>query len=136
MAVPRSPPNPFTECSITCCRAPACLPGICFSGRQLHAGIFVHRVAGLDPGLYVLERDRAIHDRLRACLRPTFLWERPAACLKHLPLYCLMRGNLERPARIVSCHQEIASDGAFSLGMIADFSQTIRRQGAWWYRRL
>jgi len=103
---------------------------------QLHAGIFVHRVAGLDPGLYVLERDRAIHDRLRACLRPTFLWEQRADCLKHLPLYCLMRGNLERPARIVSCHQEIASDGAFSLGMIADFSPTIRRQGAWWYRRL
>ena len=26
----------------------------------------------------------------------------------------------------MSCHQEIASDGAFSLGMIADFAETIR----------
>ena len=66
---------------------------------QLHAGIFVHRVAGLASGLYLLERD-------------------------------------QRTAQIASCHQEIASDGCFSLGMIADFSQTIRREGAWWYRRL
>jgi hypothetical protein len=36
----------------------------------------------------------------------------------------------------VSCHQDIASDGAFSLGMIADFGDTIRARGAWWYRRL
>src|SRR5262249_32044312 len=43
---------------------------------QLHAGIFVHRVKGLPPGLYLLERDEAIHDRLRAALRPEFLWER------------------------------------------------------------
>jgi SagB-type dehydrogenase family enzyme len=103
---------------------------------QLHAGIFVHRVAGLAPGLYLLERDQAIHDRLRAALRPTFLWEQPADCPEHLRLYCLVRGDLRRTAQIVSCHQEIASAGAFSLGMLADFTQTIRTKGAWWYRRL
>jgi hypothetical protein len=47
-----------------------------------------------------------------------------------------MQGDLRRTAQIVSCQQEIASDGAFSLGMIADFAQTIRAKGAWWYRRL
>jgi hypothetical protein len=103
---------------------------------QLHAGIFVHRVAGLAPGLYLLERDPKIHDRLRAALRPEFLWEKPADCPEHLRLYCLMQGDLRRTAQVVSCHQEIAADGAFSLGMLADFSQTIRRKGAWWYRRL
>ena len=103
---------------------------------QLHAGIFVHRVADLAPGLYLLERDRRIHDRLRAALRPEFLWEQPADCPEHLPLYCLMRGDLRHIAQTVSCHQEIAADGAFSLGMIADFSPTIRHKGAWWYRRL
>ena len=36
----------------------------------------------------------------------------------------------------VSCHQDIAADGAFSLGMIADFGDTVRANGAWWYRRL
>ena len=103
---------------------------------QLHAGIFVHRVTGLAPGLYLLERDQGIHDRLRDVLRPTFLWTKPAGCPKHLRLYCLLLGDLQRTAQIISCQQEIASDGAFSLGMIADFAQTIRRQGAWWYRRL
>ncbi|MBI3411257.1 MAG: SagB/ThcOx family dehydrogenase [Planctomycetes bacterium] len=103
---------------------------------QLHAGIFVHRVAGLVPGLYLLERDPAIHDRLRAAMRSTFLWQQPADCPEHLRLYCLMRGDLGRTAQRVSCDQEIASDGAFSLGMIADFAQTIRGKGAWWYRRL
>ncbi len=37
----------------------------------------------------------------------------------------------------MSCHQEIAADGASgSLGMIAAFGDTIRSNGAWWYRRL
>lgn len=103
---------------------------------HLHVAVFIHRVSGLDQGLYIFERSHAIHDRLRACLRPTFLWTKPAACPDHLPLYCLVKGDLRRTAQIVSCHQEIAADGAFSLGMIADFAPTIRRHGAWWYRRL
>jgi SagB-type dehydrogenase family enzyme len=103
---------------------------------QLHLGIFVHRVRELDAGLYVLERDQAVHYRLRAALRPTFLWEKPPDCPAHLRLYCLGHGDLQQPSRVISCHQEIACDGAFSLGMIADFAQTIRRKGAWWYRRL
>jgi SagB-type dehydrogenase family enzyme len=103
---------------------------------QLHLGFFVHRVNGFAPGLYLLERDPAIHDRLRNALKQTFLWERQPDCPEHLQLYCLMRGDLRRTAQIVSCHQEIAADGAFSLGMIADFQQTIHANGAWWYRRL
>ena len=103
---------------------------------QLHVGIFVHRVAGLAPGLYLMERDPRIHDRLQAALRSEFLWEQPADCPEHVPLYCLMRGDLRRNAQMVSCHQEVAADGAFSLGMIAEFSQSIPQKGAWWYRRL
>jgi SagB-type dehydrogenase family enzyme len=103
---------------------------------QLHAAIFVHRITGLAPGLYLLERDQAIHDRLRGALKQTFLWDHPTDCPKHLRFYCLMRGDLRHTAKTVSCHQDIASDGAFSLGMFADFAKTIRANGAWWYRRL
>jgi SagB-type dehydrogenase family enzyme len=103
---------------------------------QLHVGIFVHRVTGLASGLYLLERNPTIHDRLRSALKQTFLWKRPANCPAHLPLYCLMEEDLRRTAQMVSCHQDIASDGAFSLGMIADFTQPIEAHGAWWYRRL
>jgi len=37
---------------------------------------------------------------------------------------------------MVSCRQEIAGDGAFALGMIAEFEPTLRREGPWFYRRL
>lgn len=103
---------------------------------QLHLGVFVHRVNGLTPGLYLFERDPGIHERLRAKLRPTFHWERPADCPEHLRLYLLERGDFRRVAEAISCQQEIAADGAFSLGMLADFAPTIRAAGAWWYRRL
>jgi SagB-type dehydrogenase family enzyme len=103
---------------------------------HLHCGIFVHRVRGVPPGLYVFERSPLVHERLRSSLRAEFRWRRPPGCPPDLPLYELAKGDLRAHARTVSCHQEIASDGAFSLGMLADFSETISARGAWWYRRL
>ena len=103
---------------------------------HLHCGIFVHRVRDLPAGLYVLERDPAIHERLRNALGPDFAWERPEGCPEHLPLFRLVCGDLRQHAKTVSCHQAIAADGAFSLGMIAEFGNSIRQRGAWWYRRL
>jgi len=103
---------------------------------HLHCGIFVHRVRGMPPGLYVLERNPAAHARLRASLATDFDWTRPASCPDSLPLFALAAGDFRERAEVVSCHQEIAGGGAFSLGMIADFSDSIRAAGAWWYRRL
>ncbi|MGD2056230.1 MAG: nitroreductase family protein, partial [Gammaproteobacteria bacterium] len=39
-------------------------------------------------------------------------------------------------ARIVSCHQDIAADGAFALGMLAEFEAPLAAHGAWFYKRL
>jgi SagB-type dehydrogenase family enzyme len=103
---------------------------------HVHAGLFVHRVHGLAPGLYLLERCAGVHDRLRAALRDSFLWHRLPGCPAHLRLFCLAEVDLRQASRVTSCHQEIASDGTFSLGMIADFGDSIRARGAWWYRRL
>ena len=36
----------------------------------------------------------------------------------------------------VSCNQDIAGQGAFSLGMIAEFAPSIEEEGPWFYRRL
>jgi SagB-type dehydrogenase family enzyme len=102
----------------------------------LHLGIFAHRVRGLTPGLYLFERDAAVHDRIRAALRDVFLWKQPPDCPEHLRLWCLDESDLRDVSRLVSCNQEIASDGAFSLGMLAEFGDTIRKRGPWWYRRL
>ena len=35
----------------------------------------------------------------------------------------LVEGDLREQAQVVSCHQDIAADGAFSLGMIAEFAR-------------
>lgn len=37
---------------------------------------------------------------------------------------------------MISCHREIAADGAFTLGMLAKFGESIRARGWWWWRRL
>jgi SagB-type dehydrogenase family enzyme len=103
---------------------------------RLHLGLFVHRVHGLTPGLYLLERDAAVHERIRPALRNVFLWKRPPGCPEHLRLWCLAESDLRDVSRTVSCSQEIASDGAFSFGMLAEFGNTIRHGGPWWYRRL
>jgi SagB-type dehydrogenase family enzyme len=101
---------------------------------HIHAGIFVHRVRELAPGLYVFERSPTVHDRLQTGTHGEFAWKRVASCPEHLRLFLLAEGDFRDAASVASCHQEIASDGAFSLGMIADFGDHSR--GAWWYRRL
>jgi hypothetical protein len=53
-----------------------------------------------------------------------------------LPFYLLGEGDLRETAQIVSCHQEIAADGAFSLGMLAEFEPPIGALGPSFYRRL
>jgi hypothetical protein len=103
---------------------------------HLHCGIFVHRVRGLPSGLYLFERSPTVHERLRSVLGADFLWKRPEGCPEYLPLFTLVEGNFREQAEVVSCHQEIAAAGAFSLGMIADFGESIRATGAWWYRKL
>ncbi len=98
--------------------------------------LFVHRVADLDAGLYVLVREPAHEDALRRALRPDFLWHRPDGCPPELPLYLLLPADTRQAARTISCHQEIASDGVFSLGMLARFEETLRRGGPAIYPRL
>jgi hypothetical protein len=102
----------------------------------IHLGVFVHRVDGLDPGLYLFERHHGPHDHLQAALGAGLAWERPAGCPEHIRLFLLKRRDYRDLARVVSCHQAIAADGALSLGMIAAFSGPIRERGAWWYRHL
>jgi SagB-type dehydrogenase family enzyme len=103
---------------------------------RVHVLLFIHRVRGLLPGLYAFERDAVVHDRLRAAMEPGLDWAVPDGCPEHLRLYRLAEGDLREVSKAVSCQQDIAADGAFSLGMIADFGGTIRDRGAPWYRRL
>lgn len=102
----------------------------------VHLGLFVHRVDGLSQGLYVLVRDPAKLAEVRDAMHQHFVWTRPPACPDDLPLYLLEEGDARQLATQVSCHQEIAGAGAFSMGMIAEFEPTIEKYGPWFYRRL
>ena len=73
---------------------------------------------------------------LQAAMRPSFLWETPPGVPSELPLYLLARSDCRDAARQLSCHQDIAADGFFSLGMLAEFAEPIRRHGDWFYRAL
>jgi SagB-type dehydrogenase family enzyme len=98
---------------------------------HVHLAIFVHRVDGLVPGVYAYLRAAAVVDEWRAAMRPEFLWE-PVADR----LFLLLPIDVRWAANRVSCDQAIASDGFFSLGMIARFESAIRDRGQWFYRRL
>jgi len=97
--------------------------------------LFVHRVEGLGPGLYLLERDEGAHDRLQLSLRRRLLWERVPGSPDGLRLFLLEGGDVRTFARLASCQQAIASDSAFSLGMLGIFEDSLAG-GVWWYRRL
>lgn len=102
----------------------------------IHFGLFVHRVAGIEPGLYALARDPGKVEKLKACMHAHFAWEAPPGCPADLPLYLLERGDARQLAAQLSCRQEIAGDGAFSLGMIAEYQASLLAQGPSFYRRL
>ena len=48
----------------------------------------------------------------------------------------LIESDVRNAARQISCYQEIASDGCFSLGMIAEYEESLKKYGPWFYPRL
>lgn len=102
---------------------------------RLHPILFVHRIEGLEAGLYALPRRPEAEKELRAALRGDFAWERAADCPAHLPLYRLLPGDCRAAARTLSCHQAIAADGCFSVAMLAEFESLVRSD-PWRYRQL
>ncbi|MDP1666645.1 MAG: SagB/ThcOx family dehydrogenase [Methylobacter sp.] len=99
---------------------------------KIHLFIFVHRVEGLAPGIYALPRHNDALEPLQAATLADFDWQKVSDAI---PLYHLYSGDCRQVAKTLSCHQPIASDSAFSLGMIAEFGETIEA-APWLYRRL
>ena len=104
----------------------------------VHLALFVHRVDGLLPGIYMLLRnaDLALKAIFQQAMHEQFVWTIPEHCPESLPLYLLEDGNAQRIAMQLSCHQEVASASAFSLGMIAEFEASLEKHGPWFYKRL
>lgn len=106
-----------------------------FSPR-LNLIIFVHRVTGLAPGLYLWLRDPKQEEHLRQAFHGLSDWEGLPELPPSVPLRRLRRGDLREFARTTSCHQAIAADSAFSLGMLAQFEPVLRASGAPAWREL
>jgi len=103
---------------------------------HVHLVLFVHRVTGLEPGLYLWLRAPADAEALRQAFGAELSWEAATDSPSTVPLYRLGRGDLRDFARTLSCGQDIASDGVFSLGMLARFEPALRERGAAAYREL
>jgi hypothetical protein len=103
---------------------------------RIHLGLFVHRVDGVPRGLYALARDPDKLAALKDAMQREFRWQRLPSCPPGLPLYLLQEGDCRALAATVSCGQHIAGHGAFSLGMIADYMDSLTTYGAAFYRNL
>jgi nitrogenase-associated protein len=101
----------------------------------VHPVLFVHRVEGVTPGLYILIRDKDAEARVRLAMSDELEWLPAEHCPAHIPLFRLRAGRWNKVARAVSCHQAIAADSCFSLGMVAEFANVVK-QDPWRYRQL
>lgn len=98
----------------------------------VHLCLFVHNVAGLLPGLYCLPRSQQGLQLLKQNLKTAFSWQ---SVSDYSDLYLLYQGDVRQMAKTLSCHQTIASDGAFCVVMLAEFKDNVDQQ-PWYYRRL
>lgn len=98
--------------------------------------LFVHRVADLHPGLYLLLRDPSRREALASAMGRALDTPAPPGCPAWLPLVPLEQGDARRVAQQTSCEQEIAADGTFAVAMLADYRGPLEQFGPWFYRRL
>ena len=103
---------------------------------QIHPLIFVHRVEGLASGAYILIRDgeEDMVQKMQDAFSERFVWRKVEE--SGLPLYLLVEEDVTTTASMVSCNQNIASDGCFAVGMLAEMGNVLDRHGAGAYRRL
>lgn len=102
---------------------------------NVHLVLFIHRVEGLNPGLYCLPRSKQGETVLRKEFNEQFLWEKVENVPDSFPFYLLVRAKCGQAAHTLSCHQPIAADSAFALCMISEFEKPLEA-GDWVYRKL
>jgi hypothetical protein len=93
--------------------------------------LFVHRVEGLESGLYLLRRRGSESMALIALLARRFLpCSVPGAPPRLMLLQAVPTQDLMRLTRVLHCNQEIAATGCFSLGMLSEFAAPIAGRAA------
>ncbi len=102
---------------------------------RTHLLLFVHRVEALPPGLYLLPRSASATNQLKSTMGREFSWQPVNDAPAHLELTRLLSADAREAAQTLSCHQEIAADGAFSLAMLAEYGNALQTS-PWRYRHL
>jgi SagB-type dehydrogenase family enzyme len=90
--------------------------------------LFVHRVEGLASGLYLLLREASLTKQLDSCLDERFLRKPVTGAPAHMNLQLLTpapSAELHRVARSLHCHQDIAANACFAVGMLAEYNSAI-----------
>lgn len=114
----------------------AVIPG----APKVDLAVWAHRVAELDSGLYLCVRDPARLALWREWLAPGAVpglaLERVETAPYELDLFRLRQADVRNQARSLACHQELASDGCFSVAALVDLEGELARSGAAAYREL
>ena len=100
--------------------------------NSTHLVIFVHRVQEYKSGIYILVRNERDRLSLQKEMHAAFKWESCEAD----GLYLLEERDSIMASKAISCSQDIASDGAFSLGMLCNFREQLQEFGAHRYKEL
>lgn len=103
----------------------------------VHLAVLVHHVEGLPGGAYLLPRHPGALPALQGAIGAgRGRWAPVEGAPPALPLLRLTGEDLRERARIASCDQDVAADGAFTAAMLAWFEPALAAHGAWMYRRL
>ena len=100
--------------------------------NSAHLVLFVHRVEDYASGLYIYIRNQRDIEPLKERMHTAFEWNKTQL----EDLYFLESRDLQMTSKAISCSQDIAADGAFSLGMLCNFSKQIQTYGAHRYKEL
>jgi len=100
--------------------------------NSAHLVLFIQRVENFDEGIYILVRNTRDKKELQESMHQGFSWQE----MGFSGLYLLEKREVQMMSKAISCSQEIASDGAFSLGMLCNFSEQILAHGPHRYKEL
>ena len=100
--------------------------------NSTHLCLMLNRVENYEEGLYILVRNENDLASLKEEMYDDFKWE----TTKLQNLYLLETRETKEASKAISCSQDIASDGAFSLGMLCNFSKQLHTHGAHRYKEL
>lgn len=122
------------DCTISKKEFETIIGSIKCDSSNINLVLFIHSVEELDSGLYILIRNKDHKSKLETLLKEEFIWE--SVDTNAGELYKLKVGDFKFLAKAISCNQDIASHGAFTLGMLAEFTKQLEQYGSSKYKHL